>query len=38
MFFEKIIEYDAITELLQVWNVDHDGLRTLGTITLGNFR
>ena len=38
MLFEEIIEHDAIAELLQVGDVDRDGLGTFRAVALGDFR
>src|SRR5216684_6685832 len=38
VLFEEIVQNDAISELLQVRDIDDHGLGALGTITLGDFR
>src|SRR5260370_3193268 len=38
VLFEEIVQNDAISELLQVRDIDDHGLSALGTITLGDFR
>src|SRR5260370_34363377 len=38
VLFEEIVQNDAISELLEVREIDDHGLGALGTITLGDFR
>src|SRR5260370_42492978 len=38
VLFEEIVQNDAISELLQVRDIDDHGLSALGRITLGAFR
>jgi len=37
VLIEQIVQNDAIAELLQVRDIDHDGLGALGTIPFGDF-